>query len=542
MLKTLIILALLGSAFGQLGTMDQIPTIRQSNQNDSNDSLAFTQNVVSGNVLIAKYYTFASITTPTIADTRSCSWTLRITSTGSAGTIYVWTCTLGSSGADTVTITESGASFPSLGIIEAQTVTELVDGTATAANAIAAGQLVTFPNVTTTHYRDLILDIMAGANAHFVFAPTNAAYSADIVAEWYTSSTATQFFQAYLSGNPGTVTGPTMQVSGAVAQPAVQGVLALRSTSALTVSTPSIPDAVVSQSYSFQMQATGGLGTNSWTTTAGTLPCGLSLASSGVISGTPTCSNGNTITFQVTDTAAATATKNLTLHVGNSASTITRVQGVTGGSLTGVTSGNMILFGVLDTAAFASLNLQNPRVTDGFGSIYTPIPCATISSGGSGYTRLYWGFAAGSGNTTIAINPASTSGSSWASEWTNVQPVFDTGVCSQLSTNSGSSPISSGTITAPVAEMLYSMAIPGTNAATITVNSPFTRDINLSAGATPAQVEADYEIGSAAGSQSASYNQSGNTGNLLSMTLLGFRPTVSGTAPLKSGRSRAQVY
>ncbi len=519
--------------------MDQIPTARQSQQSTGSDSAAYQSNVVSGNVLVAAYYSAAAITTPTIADTRGSTWTLRASPTGGGGilggTFYIWTATAAGSGADTVTLTESGATSFSLSILEISHVTELVDVVSTATNTVSSGT-ITMPNATTTKYRDFILDcLLIGGQ---VGGPHDVSFTSDIFAQIVTIGVPNQIFYDRLSANPGTVSGAVYTTTAGGGSAGLQVVLALRSTSALTVSTPSIPDAVVSQAYSFQLQATGGTGTNVWSINSGTLPCGLSLSSGGVISGTPTCANGNTIQFKVTDAATATATANLTLHVAASANTIARVQGASGNVLNGVTAGNTILFGVMNTTAFASAYAQTPTLSDGLGTTYTLIPGAT-----NDLVQLFWGIAGGSGNINMTVAPALSSGFVWVSEWTNMQPIFDTGVVSKYNSTTGSSPISSAAITSPVAEMLYAFSSPGTQAATITVSAPFSRDINASGGVSARQSESDYYVSASSGSNTATWTQTGNTSNQLNMTLLGFRPTTTGTAPVASARhGRSQIY
>ena len=74
---------------------------------------------------------------------------------------------------------------------------------------------------------------------------------------------------------------------------------------ALTFITTSIPNATVGQSYSASIVATGGTGTITYTLTSGTLPTGLSLSPTGVISGTPAKGTAGNYTFTVTATAGS---------------------------------------------------------------------------------------------------------------------------------------------------------------------------------------------------------------------------------------------
>jgi len=73
------------------------------------------------------------------------------------------------------------------------------------------------------------------------------------------------------------------------------------------------PIAVLGQAYSYQLFAVGGTPGYTYSIAAGTLPTGLSLSASGLISGTPTVASAPSITFRVTD--ADTDTADLTVTV-----------------------------------------------------------------------------------------------------------------------------------------------------------------------------------------------------------------------------------
>ncbi|MGA3092787.1 MAG: family 43 glycosylhydrolase [Terriglobales bacterium] len=88
------------------------------------------------------------------------------------------------------------------------------------------------------------------------------------------------------------------------------------SSTPLTVTTTSLESGTVSVSYSATLAATGGTGTGySWTVSAGALPGGLTLASSGMLSGTPTGSGTFNFTVQVADSSAAAANAGLSIVV-----------------------------------------------------------------------------------------------------------------------------------------------------------------------------------------------------------------------------------
>ncbi|HEX7150254.1 MAG TPA: putative Ig domain-containing protein [Thermoanaerobaculia bacterium] len=69
-----------------------------------------------------------------------------------------------------------------------------------------------------------------------------------------------------------------------------------------------IPPGTVNVPYSHQMSAYGGSGTYTWSIWAGSLPSGLSMSSSGLISGTPTTVEYTLVYVRVTDSANPSCT------------------------------------------------------------------------------------------------------------------------------------------------------------------------------------------------------------------------------------------
>ena len=69
----------------------------------------------------------------------------------------------------------------------------------------------------------------------------------------------------------------------------------------LVVTTTTLPNGTVGLAYSQPLQATGGTPPYVWTVSSGSLPAGLSLSSTGVISGTPTKAAASSFTVTVTD-------------------------------------------------------------------------------------------------------------------------------------------------------------------------------------------------------------------------------------------------
>ncbi|KAA6458306.1 hypothetical protein DYQ86_20540 [Acidobacteria bacterium AB60] len=103
-------------------------------------------------------------------------------------------------------------------------------------------------------------------------------------------------------------------------------------TSPLTITTKSLPQGSVGTAYLQVFQAGGGATPYTWTRTGGALPAGLSLASNGTISGTPTASGISTFAVQVTDAKSATtsATLSITIAAGLTITTTTLPEASTG--------------------------------------------------------------------------------------------------------------------------------------------------------------------------------------------------------------------
>jgi hypothetical protein len=116
-----------------------------------------------------------------------------------------------------------------------------------------------------------------------------------------------------ISGTPtaaGSFT-PRVQVTDSVGATADSGVLPviIAAANTLRITTSFLPNGRVQAAYTTTLAATGGTSPYTYSVSAGALPAGLSLASStGIISGTPTTAGTTAVTFQVTDSVAATAT------------------------------------------------------------------------------------------------------------------------------------------------------------------------------------------------------------------------------------------
>ena len=120
-----------------------------------------------------------------------------------------------------------------------------------------------------------------------------------------------------ISGTPTTAGTSTftVRVTDGAASTATAS-LSIVVTAPLTISTASLPSGLVGSAYSATLAATGGTAPYTWSISAGTLPAGLSLnATTGAITGTPTTAVTSSVTFRVTDSAARTTTKALSIAI-----------------------------------------------------------------------------------------------------------------------------------------------------------------------------------------------------------------------------------
>ena len=164
-------------------------------------------------------------------------------------------------------------------------------------------------------------------------AYTNTAYSTTIAVSGgvspYTFSITAGTLPAGLTLNTstgvisGTPTTPgasniTVQVTDSNASGAatVSTNLALDVVQKLVLASQTLPDARIGTAYSEQLDASGGTAPYSFVVSAGsTLPAGLSLSTSGVLSGTPTVAGPNTFNVRVTDASNQSSTATLSLTV-----------------------------------------------------------------------------------------------------------------------------------------------------------------------------------------------------------------------------------
>ncbi len=162
-----------------------------------------------------------------------------------------------------------------------------------------------------------------------------------ITSDWFTSDSATNTISGtsmaaphvagaaavLIASNPG-ISAASVQAAlvanatvGAIPDPGLDSPDRLLYSSAtvpsspLAVATTTLPGGQTATPYSQTLVATGGTPSRTWSLAAGTLPAGVTLSSTGTLSGTPTTAATSAFTVRVTDSAGATATAALSLTV-----------------------------------------------------------------------------------------------------------------------------------------------------------------------------------------------------------------------------------
>ncbi|HSZ62495.1 MAG TPA: putative Ig domain-containing protein [Terriglobales bacterium] len=214
------------------------------------------------------------------------------------------------------------------------TATSITDATKSASLAIKVNPL---PVITTTS--------LPAATAGTAYATTLTASGGTSPFNWTVTSGSLPLGLS-LIGNTGSITGTptgtgggsvTFQVKDAAGNSDSRALtITVNPPPALTITTTSLGPALIGVAYTQTLQATGGVPTYAWSVTAGSLPTGLSLSTTGVISGIPSGAVGtSSFTVTVTDSqtpTAATRSANLSIVVSEPPLSVTTTS-LAGGSV-----------------------------------------------------------------------------------------------------------------------------------------------------------------------------------------------------------------
>ena len=168
----------------------------------------------------------------------------------------------------------------------------------------------------------------------------------------------------------------------------------------LVVTTTSLTNGTNGLAYHQTLTASGGQPPYSWTNTSGALPPGLTLATNGLISGTPTTNGAFNFTAQVTDTLSETATQALLLTIINLVDTNPPVL-----SITNVMAGMQ-----WSNAAFTVKGTATDNVAVASVSCSLNSAAWTLAATSDNWTNWSAGVTLAPGTNTIAAYAVDTSG------------------------------------------------------------------------------------------------------------------------------------
>jgi hypothetical protein len=202
---------------------------------------------------------------------------------------------------------------------------------------------------------------------------------------------------------------------------------------ALKVSTTSLPNGTKSVAYGKSLAASGGTSPYSWSLSNGSLPPGLTLSSSGAISGTPTVSGSSAFTAAVKDSAGTSASANLSINVVTAAapsvsisspansSTVSGTISVSGVASDGLTISSVQLSvdgGVFVNASGTtnwSISLNTNSLSDGAHSLSAKVSDSAGNSATSSLVDISVNNASTATNCTLFASPSGSDSNSGTS-------------------------------------------------------------------------------------------------------------------------------
>ena len=202
---------------------------------------------------------------------------------------------------------------------------------------------------------------------------------------------------------------------------------------ALKVGTASLPNASQSVAYSQALTASGGTSPYSWSVSSGTLPTGLSLSSSGTLSGTPTVAGAFPFTVAVKDAASASASASLSINVVTAAAPAVSISSPSNGAtvsgtttVSGVASDGLAITSVqlsVDGGAFAnasgttnwSFSLNTNSFSNGSHTLSAKVSDSAGLSATSSVVNFSVNNASTSSDCTLFASPSGSSSNSGTS-------------------------------------------------------------------------------------------------------------------------------
>ncbi|WP_192884079.1 putative Ig domain-containing protein [Xanthomonas campestris] len=238
-----------------------------------------------------------------------------------------------------------------------------------------------------------------GGTAPYSYALTAGALPSGVVLDAATGA---------LSGTP-TVSGTfnfTLTVTDSTPSPAAQASQSYTLSIAgatLVPSQPTLPPAVRGTPYSQVLTATGGVAPYTYSLASGTLPAGLTLASNGVLSGTPTAEGSTSFTIAVADAGNATATQAYTFMVSTAAPVAVADTAATMSDAAVTVPVTANDTGNITAIAIATAPTNGTAVVNGLELVYTPA-AGFVGTDVVSYTVTGSGGTSAAATVTIAVN------------------------------------------------------------------------------------------------------------------------------------------
>ncbi|MEA9825471.1 putative Ig domain-containing protein [Xanthomonas campestris pv. raphani] len=238
-----------------------------------------------------------------------------------------------------------------------------------------------------------------GGTAPYSYALTAGALPSGVVLDAATGA---------LSGTP-TVSGTfnfTLTVTDSTPSPAAQAnqsyTLSIAGAT-LVPSQPTLPPAVRGTPYSQVLTATGGVAPYTYSVASGTLPAGLTLASNGVLSGTPTAEGSTSFTIAVADAGNATATQAYTFTVSTAAPVAVADAAATMSDAAVTVPVTANDTGNINAIAIATAPTNGTAAVNGLELVYTPA-AGFVGTDVVSYTVTGSGGTSAAATVTIAVN------------------------------------------------------------------------------------------------------------------------------------------